>query len=100
MSQDLLAEASIIISILADLKQSLETNTVDVNYYANRVDTELSQNVKNILLNASDSQDIINSFMPLFQLVLDPSIIIFYQQPVVLQWLDLILNTFKKSLSP
>ena len=96
MSQDLLAEAAAAITILIDLRASLESNTVSIPYYVQRVKSELSPQINALLVSAQNSQEILTTYLPLFQLVLDPNMILFYQQPVVLEWLDLILDSLKK----
>jgi hypothetical protein len=96
MNPDLLAQASAAKQLLLDLKQFLETNTLDISNYVSRIKAELSQDAINVLTNAKNSSEVINTYLPVFTLFLDPTIIFFYQQPVVLQWLDLILNSLKK----
>jgi hypothetical protein len=95
MNPDLLAQASVAQQLLLDLKQFLETNTLDVDNYVSRIKAELSPDAVNIMTNAKNSSEIINTFMPVFTLFLDPAIVSFYQQPVVLQWLDVILDSLK-----
>jgi len=95
MSQDLLAEAEAIKKLLSDLKNSLETNTVDIDQVAIRIKQELSPQIISILTDATNSAEVIQQYGPLFILALDPNTVIFYLQPVVQQWLDLILNSIK-----
>jgi hypothetical protein len=95
MDQNMLAEAGAVRNILLDLKGDLEVNTVDVGVYANRVSAELSPLIVNIVVNSTSSAEIINQYSILFVLILDPNTVAFYLQPVVQQWLDLILDALK-----
>ena len=95
MNPDLLADVNAAKQLLADLKISLEDNTTDVQQYATRIRADLSPEIVGIMTSATDSNEIATNFMLLFNLFLDPATVSFYQQPVVLQWLDLILDELK-----